>query len=194
LRGCEKLGVFDLSAASVEEPYTRRGKMKKILVAIAVVVAVVIAVIVVWSVLLSSGNAEPRSVEGSWSYEIIEANPQGMGGLTIVAGTSEGTWAGPFEGTSTSVTKVEVDASSAASFEETVFFEGSVEVETGKRSQGTVEILYAGARQDRQSDWVGTWEIVAGEGDLANLRGGGTFTSQQNSYVVDYSGQIHFDR
>jgi hypothetical protein len=168
--------------------------MKKIIVAIAVVLAVVIAAIVVWSFLPTSGSTEPRSVEGSWSYEIGDGgSATGTGELTIVTGTSQGTWTGPFEGTSTSFFEMEAKSSGAASLEETVSFEGSVEVETGKRSQGTLEILYAGERQERESDWVGTWEIVGGEGDLANLRGSGTFTSEPNSYVVDYSGQIHFD-
>ena len=167
--------------------------MKRILVAIAVVVAVVITAIVVWTVVLSSGSTEPRSVEGSWSYEITNANAVGAGDVTTVNGTSQGTWAGPFEGTSTSFWTMIEERSTAASFEETVSFEGSVEVEAGKRSQGTLKILYAGERQDRESDIVGTWEIVTGESDLANLRGSGTFTSEPNSYVVDYSGEIHFE-
>ena len=79
--------------------------MKRILVAIAVVVVLVLAVIAVWSVLSTSGSTEPRSVEGSWSYEVDDdsGSATGTGALTIVTGTSQGTWAGPFEGTSTSV-------------------------------------------------------------------------------------------
>jgi hypothetical protein len=167
--------------------------MKKILVAIAIVVALVLAVIAVWSVLSTSGSTEPRSVESSWSYQITSANPTGTGDLTVVTGTSQGTWEGPFEGTSTSVWRMERAGSAAGSLEETVSFEGFVEVEPGKRSQGTLEIRYVGEQQDRESDWVGTWEIVGGEGELENLRGGGTFTSEPNSYVVDYSGQIRLD-
>lgn len=169
--------------------------MRKILVAIAGVVAVVIAAIVVWSFLPTYGSTEPRTVEGSWTYKIEDqgGSSTGMGELTVITATSQGTWQGPFEGTSTSFIEMEAKSSGAATFEETVSLEGSVEVETGKRSQGTLEILYAGERQDRESDFVGTWEIVAGEGDLANLRGSGTFTSEPNSYVVDYSGEIHFE-
>jgi hypothetical protein len=170
------------------------GKMKKILMTVAIVVAVVIAAIVVWSVLSTSGSTEPKSVKGSWSYEIIEARPAGAGAtLTVVTGTSQGTWTRPFEGTSTSVWKMETADSGAGSFEETVSFEGFVEVEPGKRRDGTLEILYVGERQDRESAFAGTWEIVGGEGELADLRGGGTFTSEPNSYVVDYSGEIHFE-
>jgi hypothetical protein len=167
--------------------------MKKIIVAITVVVVLVLAVIAVWSVLSTSGGTEPRSVEGSFSYEIIDAKPTGAGALTVVTGTSQGTWEGPFEGTSTSVWEEEAKSGGSASFEETISFEGSVEVESGKRRHGTLEILYVGERQDKQSDWVGTWEIVAGEGDLADLRGTGTFTSAPKSYVVTYQGQIHPD-
>jgi hypothetical protein len=167
--------------------------MKKILVAIAVVVAVVVAAIVVWSFLPASGSTEPRSVEGSWSYEITSTNAVAAGDVTTISGANQGTWAGPFEGTSISYWTMKTERSTAASFEERVSFEGSVEVEAGKRSQGTLEILYAGEREHRDSVSVGTWEIVGGEGELANLRGSGTFTSEPNSYVVDYSGQIYFE-
>ena len=167
--------------------------MRKVLVAIAVVAAVVIAVIAVRSVLLTSEKAEPRAVEGSWSYEITESNSTGFGARTMFSGRSEATWTGSFEGTSTGVFTEEAGSSGPRSYEETVSFEGSVEVETGRRRHGALEILYVGERQDRESDWEGTWEIVGGEGDLADLQGAGTFTSQSNSYVVDYSGQIHFD-
>jgi hypothetical protein len=167
--------------------------MKKILVAIAVVVAAVISVIVVRSVLLTSEMAEPRSVEGSWAYEITETHATALGDRTVITGRDQATWEGPLEGTSTGVFEEEADSSGAVSYEETVSFEGSVEVEIGRRRHGTLEILYVGERQDRESDWEGTWDIVGGEGELANLRGGGTFKSQNNSYVVDYSGQIHFE-
>ena len=168
--------------------------MKKILVAIAVVVAVAIVGIVVWASLANSGSTEPRSVEGTWSYEVTGSNSTGTGAVTIFRTTKQGTWEGDLDGTATSVQEAEAKSGGAGSFEETVSFEGSVEVETGRRRDGTLEILCIGSRQDRESDWVGTWEIVEGEGELANLRGGGTFTSVQHSSVVDYSGEIHFDR
>jgi uncharacterized membrane protein len=38
----------------------------------------------------------------------------------------------------------------------------------------------------------GTWVIVGGTGELANLRGQGTY-SQANAVVVNYEGQVHFD-
>ena len=39
----------------------------------------------------------------------------------------------------------------------------------------------------------GTWVIIGGTGDLANLRGQGTYASSGNPYVMSYEGQIHFE-
>ncbi len=43
-------------------------------------------------------------------------------------------------------------------------------------------------------DLVGTWRIVHGSGDLANLHGQGTWWHTQTGYAFfDYEGQVHFD-
>lgn len=38
----------------------------------------------------------------------------------------------------------------------------------------------------------GTWVIIGGTGDLANLHGQGTYTPV-STYVMSYEGQLHFD-
>lgn len=39
----------------------------------------------------------------------------------------------------------------------------------------------------------GTWVIISGTGDLANLHGQGTWSPSANPNVMNYEGQVHFD-
>jgi len=43
------------------------------------------------------------------------------------------------------------------------------------------------------SEKGGTWVIIGGTGDLANLHGQGTYSPTANPNVVNYEGQVHFD-
>jgi hypothetical protein len=165
--------------------------MKKVLMAI-VVVAVLVAGIAVGSVLLTSGNAEPIAAEGSFAYEITGGNTVGSGEMIAMNGRDKGTWEGAFEGTSIGEF-VETGSPSGRSYEGTESFKGYVEDEKGRRRHGTLEIQLGGERGDRESEWQGTWEIIAGEGDLENLAGGGTWTGPPHEMVVYYSGQLQFE-
>jgi hypothetical protein len=140
---------------------------------------------------LTSGNAEPIAAEGSFAYEITRGNSTGTGDIIAMNGRDRGTWEGAFEGTSTGEFK-ETGSPSGRSYEGTESFEGSVVDGKGRRWQGTLEIQLVGERGDRESEWQGTWEIIAGEGELANVGGGGTWTGPPHEMAVYYSGQIQF--
>jgi hypothetical protein len=54
---------------------------------------------------------------------------------------------------------------------------------------GTITFLL-----DGKTGEGGTWVIIGGTGDLANLRGQGKYTpSATSTYINIYEGQIHFD-
>jgi hypothetical protein len=165
--------------------------MKKILATIGAVVALLLAAIVVRSALLTSGNPEPMAVEGTWAYEITRSSSTGQGEMLSMNGRDRGTWEGAFEGTSTG-TFTEQAGPSGRSYEGTESFEGSVVDEKGRRRPGTLEIQLTGERPDRESPWEGTWEITAGEGELANLQGKGTW-SEVGILEVMFEGHVQFE-
>jgi hypothetical protein len=133
------------------------------------------------------------AVEGSWAWEITRDSTTSAGGSVFSSGTDAGTWEGSFEGASTGQWKWRAGPTGPRPWENTVTFEGSVEDETGKRHHGTLEIHYVGEAPDRESNTEGTWEIIAGEGELERCHGDGTFTVPPNIEVTDYTGQIYFE-
>ncbi|MGD2179028.1 MAG: hypothetical protein PVG71_14540 [Anaerolineae bacterium] len=183
------------SGAAAGEEFIERGgsEMKKIIVVVVGVVVVLVAAVAVGSVLFTSGDAEPVAVEGSWAWEITSSQNVSQGDSFSMNGTDKGTWEGAFEGTSTGRWTYKGSAGGSRQYDETVSFVGSVEDETGTRRQGKLEIYFVGEQRDRNSDTVGTWEIIAGEGELEGCHGDGTSTSPSNVERTDYKGQIYFE-
>ena len=105
----------------------------------------------------------------------------------------DGEWTGTFTGVSTENGKVVVHSSGAWSFNAIVSFS---EV-TVDGQPGTLEMSVVGTRPDANSDWVGTWVILRGTGNLATLRGQGTWEGPGAPAPgvqgrIDYEGKIHF--
>lgn len=73
----------------------------------------------------------------------------------------------------------------------TVTFTGTVTVDTVSRS-GTLTIKMVGTSPGDIADWNGTWRIIGGTGELANLHGNGVFWNNGLLHV-HYEGQVHFD-
>lgn len=69
----------------------------------------------------------------------------------------------------------------------TVTFAGTVAEKTG-----TLKLKFVGTSPGDIAVWSGTWRIISGTGELANLRGNGVFWSN-GLMDVHYEGQIHFD-
>lgn len=65
---------------------------------------------------------------------------------------------------------------------------------------GTLEMRVVGSSPDVPTGWEGKWVILSGTGDLANLRGQGTWwgpgydpANPLEYGKIDYSGKIHFE-
>ena len=157
-----------------------------------------ITVFMVLSMLLIAAHAgPPTTAEGLWQYIPTIEDVKVANGNTFIYTTEVGQWTGTFEGDSTEIGKVVQHSSGLVSFKGTVSFVGNV----GDKS-GTLKMVAVGSKPDRLpgTEWEGTWVILSGTGDLANLRGHGTWrgpgwdpthpTEWGNIY---YSGEIHFD-
>jgi hypothetical protein len=183
------------SGAAAGGKYTQRGasEMNRTLVVVVVIAAVLVAAVAVGAVLLPSGGTEPMAVEGSWAWEITSSQNVSQGDSFSMNGNTTGAWEGALEGAATGEWTFRGTAAGSRQYDETVSFVGSVEDETGTRRQGKLEIYFVGEQRDRNSDTVGTWEIIAGEGELEGCHGDGTFTSPSNVERTDYAGQIYFE-
>ena len=101
---------------------------------------------------------------------------------------------GTFVGTSREEGKVMIHRSGFWSFNGLVFFD-AVTVD-GK--SGTLVMSAVGKRADVFTDWQGKWVILSGTGDLASLRGQGTWWGPGAPDVgqwgdIYYSGKTHFE-
>jgi hypothetical protein len=117
-------------------------------------------------------------------------------GNTIYQTTEVGIWTGTFDGESREAGFVTIFDSGLCTFRATVSF---LEVEVQGKS-GTLEMRVAGTKSDALSDWQGKWAIVSGTGDLATLRGQGTWwgpgydpTNPTEFGEIHYAGRIHFE-
>jgi len=141
---------------------------------------------------LAKGDKEP---DGLWQYKPHLVNSRLAGGNTFLTTWEEGIWTGTFEGASREDGEVVIHRSGAWSFKATVTFE-SVTVE-GKT--GSLVMSVVGKRPDGTSDWAGKWTISCGTGDLAALRGHGTWwgpgapAPEQWGDIWYEMGNLHFD-
>lgn len=115
-----------------------------------------------------------RAAEGTWSWvntgwDVWKTTKKGV---EHASGTEDGTWTGTFEGTSMDSFAGVFKQSGAFFGLLTVKFEGAVGELTG-----TLEILttFEVSADDLDAPMTGTWMIVSGTDELANLRGDGTW-------------------
>ena len=135
----------------------------------------------------------PQNAEGLWQYQpfILEAKEAGCN--TFLTTFENGLWTGTFEGTSTEDGKVVIHCNGAWSFNAIVSFEGSV---AGK--SGTLKMSVVGKRPDAFSEWEGKSVILSGTGELAQLRGQGTWwgpgaPAPEEWGDIYYEGKYHFE-
>jgi hypothetical protein len=136
----------------------------------------------------------PKPAEGLWRYKPSIVDVRIADGNTFFTTTEEGEWTGTFVGTSSEEGKVVIHRSGFWSFNGLVFFD-AVTVD-GK--SGTLVMSAVGKRADVFADWQGKWVILSGTGDLASLRGQGTWWGPGAPEVeqwgdIYYSGKIHFE-
>jgi hypothetical protein len=131
----------------------------------------------------------PGIAGGEWTYEIISDldHPTQVGCNLVYEPTmDEGDFEGTFEGSETEVGVLVFHCNGAGSFKGFLTFTGTVD---GTYS-GTLEMRIVGTSSDL-SWWEGTWVILGGTGDLATLRGQGTWEGPAGS--LTYDGNYHFE-
>jgi hypothetical protein len=136
----------------------------------------------------------PTAAEGLWQYKPTILDERVADGNIFLETSEEGIWTGTFEGESTEAGHVVIHSSGFWSFRAIVSFsEVTVDDKTG-----TLEMSVVGKRPDAGSDWQGRWVILGGTGELATLRGQGTWWGPGAPGPgewgdIPYAGQIHFE-
>lgn len=137
----------------------------------------------------------PEDASGLWLYTPYATGVRQAGCNIHLDTVEDGVWtAGTFVGTSTEVGRVTIHCSGRWSFYATVFFD---HVTVNGRS-GTLEMTVNGSRPNASADWYGHWTITDGSGELATLRGHGTFwgpgaPGEGMQGLIYYAGRIHFE-
>lgn len=219
--GCDGLGVSDFSPTPVAagagclllKRDGRLGPIAQVCGSSAVAGAsckgdrmmkkVLVALLLVWLVLPVAVHAgPPTDVEGDFVYIPAIVGVRQAGDNLFLDATDTATWTGAFVGTSTEeyvavlhgITGIFGTADFAYEmgfYKGTVTFTGEVEGRSG-----TVEILFLGKSpgdpERLLADWTGTWRIISGTDELANLNGTGVFWNNA-PMDIHYKGQIHFD-
>ncbi len=132
----------------------------------------------------------PAAVEGSFDYTFNVTDVREADGNRFVYAAEDEVWIGAFQGTSKAVFRVEMFSSGFWNVWLRSSFTGTVMDESG-----TMVIQLVGRRPE-SGYWQGQWVILSGTGDLANLRGEGTWGGPGFGAVgpdISYSGQIHFE-
>ena len=146
----------------------------------------------------------PEPASGTWCYTPYITGMRSAGGNLFLDAESEDYWTGTFESPegAGSYTVYGATIHKFVDFTDTgpwyaqglVTFVGTVE---GK--SGTLVMRFLGKRPDATADWSsGKWVILSGTGELANLRGQGTWwgpgaPAPEVQGCVDYSGNYHFE-
>ncbi len=136
----------------------------------------------------------PENANGLWQYTPTILAVRERGCNTFLTTSEEGIWTGTFTGNSTEDGKVVIHCSGMWSFDAIVSFH---DVTVAGKS-GTLEMTVVGGRPDASSNWTGRWVILSGTGDLASLRGQGTWWGPGAHGPgtwgdIYYSGDYHFE-
>ncbi len=139
------------------------------------------------------------TVEGEWDYQGQPLFDEKWAGGNYFASFADcGTWTGGFEGNVCDAGKIVFHSSGSIFTKYTVWFDGKVwDESTGAYlGEGTLELRFVGRVFDENVGMQGTWVIVSGTGDLATLKGHGTWWGFGSDGVpgtpdLYYSGQVH---
>ena len=154
--------------------------------------ALLMCIVALLTLLIPAGYAtKPQDVEGTvdYTFEIIEELTRVADGNTFIYAIEWEDWAGDFEGTGEAVFRVGMFSS--AGFWNVwlrTTFTGTVNGESG-----TLVIQLVGKKPEGE-DWYGQWVILSGTGELADLRGRGTWGGPGFGAVgpdLWYEGKIH---
>jgi hypothetical protein len=167
-----------------------RKALKKVLVALLLVLLVLPAVV---------HAGPPSDVEGDFVYVPTVLSLRQAGDNLFMEAMATATWTGAFAGTSTEDEYVVVLHGTTGVFGTPDFafekgFYWDIVTLTGEVQgrAGTIDILFVGKSPGDLADWTGTWRIISGTGELANLHGNGVFWNNA-PMDIHYEGQIHFE-
>jgi len=150
---------------------------------ISILVSLLVVAMLAFSV--STVFAEkPMSVEGTFSATPGAIPVKFPGNNIIFEHTGAGAWDGDISGTTFGVHRWVAHANGITNVHVELTF-SSVTV-MGEPKSGTLYMLFLG-KITGPGIGEGTWRIIGGTGELANLHGCGTWSPGQ------YQGQIHFD-
>lgn len=127
---------------------------------------------------------EPIDVEGTFSATPGAVPVKFPGNNIIFEHSGVGAWEGDISGDTVAQHRWVAHANGITNVHVELTF-SSVTV-MGESKSGTLSMLFLG-KITGLGIGEGTWRIIGGTGDLANLHGGGTWSPGQ------YEGQVHFD-
>jgi len=159
---------------------------RKILLTVVALAAVLLATPYIGTVYAT----QPTAVSGSFDYTFEVTGMREADGNVFLYAAEDEVWIGDFEGTSQAVFRVGMFRSGFWNVWLRSTFTGTV---LGK--SGTLVIQLVGKKPGGE-DWYGQWVILEGTGELADLRGRGTWWGPGAGPVspnIEYMGQVHFD-
>jgi hypothetical protein len=170
-----------------EEP-----KMKRIMLLLPV------ALLLLLLVTIPAFATLPQEAAGHWTYlprgDVLLKEP---GGNIFLWNVEDAVWTGTFEGESVDTGIVVLHRSGSAFFKGVVVFESA----TVQGKTGSLELRVNGTKKDLTLDteWKGYWVVAEAGGELAGLKGQGTWWGPgwQGDPAewghIDYDGRIHFE-
>jgi hypothetical protein len=126
------------------------------------------------------------AAEGVWTWvvTVMDVWKETPRGVQFASGSEDGTWTGTFEGSSVDTFGAELRPDGLWALL-AISFEGTVLDKTG-----TLEILTTAVANDPDRPMRGRWTIISGTGDLANVRGQGTWVIDAELDGARYSGIV----
>lgn len=159
--------------------------MRKMLTAVLVACMFVFMSMLSISAVQAKPHKPVANTEGTLTWTVVNFESTRKAGInTIYRGTSEVAANGTFNGTVTDAW-VEIWHNQSLNLRDWMKFNGTVD---GK--SGTLTIRLVGKATIPGIEWKGQWTITGGTGDLANLRGQGSWWG--TGLDVEYSGNIQF--
>jgi len=170
--------------------------MKKRVMVSLVVIAVLSAALISASADSPKQKGKDKHADGIWCYmpATLDFLPIAdyTGDKAFASFSESGEWTGTFTGESKEYGLAMLQLSEAGlsgSFVGTIVFD-SVQVDG---ASGGLELDVYGDRPDTDSDWVGTWRITDGTGELEGLRGQGAWWGPgYNQEVPDECGVLYY--
>lgn len=150
------------------------------------------------AVIIPVQSRPPSEASGLLQYTPYFVSASTAGCNTTVVTFEEGEWFGSIMGASEDDGRVTVHCSGLWTFHALSIFENATVIdESGQARSGPLVLSLNGSRPDASSDWFGYWVVLAGEGEIANLRGQGTWSGPgapgfELEGDIDYEGQVHF--